>query len=159
MPRRKDRRLGFVMLPRLPALLCIAFAIGGCSFPSLDYMFAKKPQGAVAVLRLDSEPPGAEAQASFGLSCHTPCSLPLGGDGDFVVVFVRAGFLPVTVPISVQVPQDARPDSEFALSPAPRIVPNPVFARLVRAPNYREPVTRPAAPQSPVTSDEDASNK
>jgi hypothetical protein len=143
------------MLPRLAALLCTAVALGGCSFPRLDYMFAKKPQGAVAVLRLDSDPPGAEAQASFGLSCHTPCSLPLGGDGEFVVVFVQAGYLPVTVPISVQVPQDARPDSEFALSPAPRIVPNPVFARLVRAPGYRETATRPQAPQSPVTSDED----
>ena len=146
------------MSPRLAVLLFTAFALGSCSFPRLDYMFAKKPQSAVAVLRLDSDPPGAEAQASFGLSCHTPCSLPLGGDGEFVVVFVRPGYLPVTVPISVQVPQDARPDSELALSPVPRIVPNPVFARLVRAPGYRETTTRAPAPQSPVTSDEDGAN-
>jgi hypothetical protein len=109
-----------------------SLVLGGCWFPSPAYMFAEKPKEAAVMLRLESVPPGAEAQASFGMSCHTPCILPLGGDGDFVVTFVRPGYLPVTVPIAVQVPQERRPDSEIGLRPAPRIVPNPIIARLVR---------------------------
>src|SRR5215217_1897930 len=89
------------------ALLLSASSVllGGCWFPSPFSLFADKPKKAAAMLRLDSDPPGAEAQASFGMSCHTPCILPLGGDGDFVVTFVRPGYLPVTVPIAVQVTQ------------------------------------------------------
>jgi hypothetical protein len=124
------------MTIRIAAVLTgVSLVLGGCWFPSPAYMFADKPKEAAVMLRLESEPPGAEAQASFGMSCHTPCILPLGGDGNFVVTFVRPGYLPVTIPIAVQVPQERRPDSEIGLRPAPRIVPNPIIARLVRDPS------------------------
>src|SRR4051794_20489784 len=128
--------------------------LGACWFPSPDYMFADKPKGAAVMLRLESVPPGAEAQASFGMSCHTPCILPLGGDGDFVITFVRAGYLPVTVPIGAQVPQERRPDPEIGLGrPAPRILPNPVIVRLVRDPSAPVRAARTIRRETPVEAD------
>jgi hypothetical protein len=137
------------------ALMAGSLLLGGCWMPSPAYMFADKPKPAAAMLRLESEPAGAEAQASFGMSCHTPCILPLGGAGKFVVTFVRTGYLPVTVPISVQVPQTRRPDPEITLDrPAPRIVANPVVVRLPRDPNFvsvKRVVARPAKDVAPET--------
>ena len=125
-----------MILRTVSGLTAASLLLGGCWLPSPAYMFVDKPKPAVVMLRLESEPPGAEAQASFGMSCHTPCILPLGGDGEFVVTFVRSGYLPVTVPISVQVPQDREDPEITLLRLAPRIVPNPVVARLPRDPNY-----------------------
>ena len=85
-------------------------------------MFADKPKEAAALLRLESMPPGAEAKASFGMSCHTPCILPMGGGGHFTVTFVRAGYLPQTLPVSVS-----------GFNRPLRVEPNPVVARLVPA--------------------------
>jgi hypothetical protein len=132
-----------------------SLALGGCWFPSPAYMFADKPKQAAVMLRLESTPPGAQAQTSFGMSCHTPCILPLGGDGDFVVTFVRPGYLPVTVPIAVQVPQERRPDSEFGILPTPRIVPNPIIARLVRDPSARVRAAKTIAPEAPADTEAD----
>jgi hypothetical protein len=130
--------------------------LGGCWLPSPTYMFADKPKEAAVMLRLESVPPGAEAQASFGMSCHTPCILPLGGDGDFVVTFVRSGYLPVTVPITAQVPQERRPDSEVSLRrPAPRIVPNPVSVRLVRDPGARVRAAKTIRRETPAETETD----
>lgn len=103
-----------------------ALVLGGCWFPDPAYMFAVKPKEAVAQLRLESVPSGAEARASFGMSCHTPCILPMGGGGEFTVTFVRHGYLPQTVPVWVG----------GVLIPL-TVVPNPVVARLVRDPNVR----------------------
>lgn len=142
------------------ALMAASLLLGGCWMPSPAYMFADKPKEAAVMLRLESEPAGAEAQASFGMSCHTPCILPLGGDGEFVVTFVRPGYLPVTVPISVQVPQTRREDPEISLDrPSPRIVPNPVLVRLVRDPNFvrvKRVAARPAKGGDPAIETEGA---
>jgi hypothetical protein len=146
------------MIRTASALMVGSLLLCGCWMPSPSYMFANKPKEAAVMLRLESEPPGAEAQASFGMSCHTPCILPLGGDGEFVVTFVRAGYLPVTVPISVQVPQTRREDPEIALErPSPRIVPNPVMVRLPRDPNFvavKRVVARSAKGADPISETE-----
>ena len=116
-------------------VLALGLVLGGCWMPDPAYMFADKPRPKTAplLLRLESVPPGAHAQTSFDMSCYTPCSLPMGGDGEFVVTFIRPGYMPMTIPITAYVPMSGREDAEISLDRASgRIAPNPVVAHLVR---------------------------
>jgi hypothetical protein len=103
--------------------------------PSLDFKgaFSAAPTG--GSLDIQSEPPGAEARASTGPTCTTPCSLEVPGSGEFTVSFALAGYKPQTIPVKA-VPGET---SAFSTGPAPvRYEPNPVLALM-------EPVTPPKA--------------
>src|SRR5215217_8429550 len=94
-------------MPTVMVLALAGLVLGGCWMPSPAYMFADKPrpQAAPLLLRLESVPPGAQAQTSFEKSCYTPCTLPMGGDGEFLVTFLRPGYVPMTIPITAYVPE------------------------------------------------------
>jgi hypothetical protein len=82
-------------------------------------------------LRLDSEPPGAEARTSTGQACRTPCVLAVPA-ADQTVTFTLAGFLPQAVPLQVRLPSDPRWDPN-AVAGA-QLTPNPVAVALEPAP-------------------------
>ena len=91
----------------------------------------------------ESEPPGAEAKASNGQTCKTPCALALPTAGPLTVTFTLAGY------------QTASEDIEVIQNTGapPNLRPNPVVVELTPAPPpppARKPARRrPAAKPAP----------
>ena len=52
---------------------------------------------------IETEPPGASATLTNGMSCTTPCSLKVKRRGDFVVTLEREGYEPVTATVTSSV--------------------------------------------------------
>ena len=81
--------------------------------PSLDYFRFSPP---TEVLRVESEPPGADARTTLGEACRTPCELTVASSGDLAVTLALNGYEPMTVPVRAEA--------------AGRLQPNPVYAEL-----------------------------
>ena len=72
---------------RIIAAMAFGLTLANCSMsmPSFDFF---KSGPATDVLRIESEPPGADARTSQGQTCRTPCELTVPTDtsqGRFVV--------------------------------------------------------------------------
>jgi hypothetical protein len=119
-------------MSRVVAVLACGFALAGCSMsmPSLDY-FRSGPVN--ETLRVESEPPGADARTTQGQSCRTPCELSVASGGELGISFALNGYQPTTI----QVRPEIAPTAYGETGPA-RLQPNPVYAEL-------QPI-RPAAP-------------
>lgn len=52
---------------------------------------------------IETDPPGAAATLTNGMSCTTPCSLKVKRRGDFVVTLEREGYEPVTATVTSSV--------------------------------------------------------
>ncbi len=98
-------------------------------------------------LRIESEPPGAEAKTANGQSCHTPCELNVKPGTDLMVTVALNGYQPQTVPL--------RQES----GDTGKLTPNPVYVDLKTIPpvtpkkkkpvaKKRKPATTAAAPAS-----------
>ncbi|WP_210207598.1 translation initiation factor 2 [Rhodoplanes elegans] len=129
----------------LAALMC-----AGC---------ATMVRGTDEQVRFVSEPEGALARLSNGLSCVTPCEMPLPRKFEFSVTFEKSGFEPQTIAVKSEV------GAGGAVAGAGNIIvggvigaladgnsgamldhtPNPVAARLVPAQR-----SAPVTPHSPV---------
>ena len=83
---------------RIAAAAGCGFALAACSFsmPSFDFF---KSTPATEVLRIESEPPGADARTSQGQTCRTPCELTVPTDNELAVTVQMAGFQPQTLPV------------------------------------------------------------
>ena len=83
------------MMYRVLAIIGGAFALAACSstsdWASLDSF---KSGASLDTVSLESEPPGAEAKASNGQSCRTPCALALPADAASSVTFTLNGYQP-----------------------------------------------------------------
>ena len=88
-----------------------------------------------ATIHLNSNPQGADATASLGSGCRTPCSIELSADGPFTVTFTHKGFFPSTIPVEIEPAQPGGSDGKFA--------PDPAFAMLQALP-APEAKTKPA---------------
>jgi hypothetical protein len=120
--------------------LACALALGGCAswMPDLS-------GGPVTVqLRAESDPPGAEARASTGQTCRTPCAMAVPATGNFTVTFSAPGFVAQTVPVQVHGPSDPRSDPNAGYGTD--IEPNPVSVALEPAPPPK-PVRRKPPPR------------
>ncbi len=95
------------------------------SMPSFD-MFKSGPS--TEVLRIELEPPGADARTSQGQTCRTPCELTVPTDNELAVTVQMTGYQPQTLPVRV--------DGKGGDS---RLQPNPVYVEL-----------QPAAPVKPA---------
>jgi hypothetical protein len=95
------------------------------SMPSFDFF---KSTPSTEVLRVESEPPGADARTSQGQTCRTPCELTVPTDGELAVTVEMTGYQPQTLPV--------RPEGRGGDS---RLQPNPVYVEL-----------QPAAPIKPA---------
>jgi hypothetical protein len=144
------------IMSRVIAVMACGFTLAACStsMPSLNFLNSAPPTEA---LRIESDPPGAEAKTSLGQNCRTPCELTVQPGSEFAVTLALNGYQPQTVSV--------RPGaSPQAASGAPRLAPNPVYAELqptVAAPPARKPAkkkkpiataNRPVAGSSPVAS-------
>jgi hypothetical protein len=118
------------------------------SMPSLDFF---QSSAATEVLRIESEPPGADAQNTQGQSCRTPCELTVTAGGEMAISFALNGYQPQTVQIHA--------DSSGG---GARLQPNPVYAELqpLKPPAKQKSAPRkaakktaaaPAAPAVPAT--------
>ena len=96
--------------------------------PSLDFLKSSPQTEALAI---ESEPPGAEAKASTGQSCRTPCQLAVQPGGELSVTLALNGYQPQTVSV-----REAEGTSKLA--------PNPVFVELQpgAAPSARKPAAK-----------------
>ena len=114
-------------ISRVIAALACGFALAACSMsmPSFDFF---KSAPSTEVLRVESEPPGADARTSQGQTCRTPCELTVPTDGELAVTVQMTGYQPQTLPI--------RPEGKGSDS---RLQPNPVYVEL-----------QPAAPVKPA---------
>ena len=93
------------MMYRVIAIVCAGLALAACEsnpdwmktpdwMKAPDWSNAFKMAPATESVRLESEPPGAEAKASNGQSCRTPCALALPSDAASTVTFTLPGYQP-----------------------------------------------------------------
>jgi hypothetical protein len=108
--------------------------VAACSttLSSLDFM---KSAPTTELLRLESDPPGAEARTSLGQSCRTPCELTVAAGNELSVTLTLAGYQPQTVAVLA---------AEGA-----RLAPNPIYAEL--APHSGGPARKPGKRKKPAT--------
>src|SRR5262245_19749421 len=142
-------------MTRVVAVLACGFALAACSMsmPSMDFFKSTPP---TEVLRVESEPPGADARTSQGQSCRTPCELTVQSGGEMSVSFALNGYQPQTV----QVRPDVAPTSYSDSGTGGRLQPNPVYAELqsVKPPAKkkstpaRKQTAQKSAPATAVTS-------
>lgn len=93
------------------------------------------------ILKLESKPPGAEAKLSTGVSCVTPCELPVIPENDVNVSFSLARYQAQ----SVTVRAIAAKQNFIGMESTPaKLEPNPVRAELQAAAPPRKP--RPKRP-------------
>ena len=105
--------------------------------PSMDFFKSTPP---TEVLRVESEPPGADARTSQGQSCRTPCELTVQSGGEMSVSFALTGYQPQTV----QVRPEVAPTSYSDSGSGGRLQPNPVYAELQ---SLKPPAKKKSAPR------------
>jgi hypothetical protein len=105
---------------RIIALMACCGVLSGCSsaLPSLDFF---KSSPTTEALRIESNPPGAEAKTASGQSCRTPCELTVQPGADQSVTLTLNGYQPQTVTLS----QESGDSGKLA--------PNPIVAELKAA--------------------------
>jgi PEGA domain len=101
-------------MSRVIAFVACGFTLAACSasMPSLDFF---KSAPATETLRIESEPPGADARTTQGQTCRTPCELTVQGGGDLSVTVALNGYQPQTVALRSD-------QAEGKLSPNPLYV-------------------------------------
>ena len=158
---------------RVIAIVCAGLALAACEsnadwMKTPDWMkadwkmpdFSKVSFGEPAKedVRVESEPPGAEAKASTGQSCRTPCSLSLPGNAATTVTFSLAGYQAAAEKLELV----SMGDGTSQLRPNPVLVeltPLPPQSKKHVAPKKKttaaKPAPRPAtaaAPPPPMSS-------
>src|SRR5882672_10369101 len=78
-------------ISRVIAAAGCGFALAACSMsmPSFDFF---KSGPTTEVLRIESEPPGADARTSQGQTCRTPCELTVPADAELAVTVQMTGY-------------------------------------------------------------------
>jgi hypothetical protein len=123
-------------ISRIAAAGVCGLTLAACSLsmPSFD-MFKSGPP--TEVLRIESEPPGADARTTQGQTCRTPCELTLTTENELAITVQMAGYQPQTLPIHA----DGKGDS--------RLQPNPLYVELQPAAPVKpeKPATAPRKPK------------
>lgn len=123
---------------RIIVVVAAGLGLAGCSSFSMPDMFKSTPPS--ATIQLESLPAGAEARASSGETCKTPCSLSVVAAENFSVTFSLPKYQPETVP--VQIIRDPS-------GPGVVVDPNPVYAELQPAlPTKKGRAAPKAAPKA-----------
>ena len=125
------------MIHRFLLVIGCAAVLAACSS---DAGFKSGPF--LDTVSLESEPPGADAKASNGQTCRTPCSLALPVDASSSITFTLNGYQPET----------ERLEAITSTGEPPRLRPNPVVVELSPATpsttkkKSTKPAKKPAAP-------------
>jgi hypothetical protein len=150
------------MMSRVIAVMACGLTVAACSsISSLTSLNFLKSSPTTEALRVESEPPGAEAKTSQGQSCRTPCELVVQTGGELSVTLALNGYQPQTVSVRPEGSPTLARDGE---STGSTLAPNPVYVELQPAPvapavkkpavKRKKPVTaavRPAAPPPTTT--------
>jgi hypothetical protein len=127
-------------MSRVIALVACGLTLAACSasmsLPSMDFFKSSPP---TETLRIESEPPGAEAKTSQGQTCRTPCEVKVQAVTGMSVTVALNGYQTQTVTVE---PEGATPAAARELDSTPsvaRLAPNPVYVEL-----------QPAAPVTPT---------
>ena len=125
-------------MSRVIAIVACGLSVAECSasMPSLDFLKSSPQTEALAI---ETEPPGAEAKASTGQSCRTPCQLTVQPGGELSVTLALNGYQPQTVSVRPEVSPQAA---------TPRLAPNPVYAEL--QPATAAPPRKPLKKKKPL---------
>ena len=127
---------------RVIAIAVAGASLAGCSSFSFDSFKSAPP---LVQVQLESVPSGADATASVGPGCKTPCSVAITApDAGFSVTFASPKFDPVTVPVRV-----IRTPGDFLTPATATIDPNPVVAELKPADPPPRPARKPMRPKKP----------
>jgi hypothetical protein len=125
------------MIYRFLAVIGSAAALAACSSDMAGF----KSGPFLDTVNLESEPPGAEAKASNGQTCRTPCSLALPVDASASITFTLNGYQPETEKL----------EAITSTGEPPRLRPNPVVVELSpEAPSTAKKSTKPAT-KKPAT--------
>jgi hypothetical protein len=105
--------------------------------------------GPTTSIRLESEPPGADAKTSLGPSCQTPCSLNVTTTSEFSVTYTLNGYVTQTIAVTPRPPEDIRLGGSRMI----QFDPNPVYAQLELAPPpaKKKPVAKKKPAARPAT--------
>ncbi len=127
---------------RVIAIALAGASLGGCSSMSWD-MFKSAPP--TAQVRLESNPPGADATTSLGQGCKTPCSVSVPApDAPFTVAFALPRHQPTSVPVNL-----IKNPGDFTTPASVTTDPNPVFAELQPAVPAKPVKKKPHRPKKP----------
>jgi len=134
---------------RVIAIVCAGLALAGCE-SNTDWMktpdWMKMPDWSSAsfkwepptqTVRVESEPPGADAKAANGASCKTPCVLSLPGDAANTVTFTLPGYQPDSEKLDLVSMGDG----------TSQLRPNPLLVELTPLPPPPKPVKKKVAPK------------
>jgi hypothetical protein len=129
------------MMYRVLVIAGGALALAACS-SSPDWMsFGGMKSGPMLdTVSFESEPPGAEAKASNGQTCRTPCSLALPVESPLTVTFTLNGYAPESEKLET-IQETGEP---------PRFGPNPIVVELTPAAQQPRAAKKPAA-KKPAT--------
>jgi hypothetical protein len=119
---------------RVIVIAASGLALAACSSAAPNLDFLSSSAAVTTELRLESEPPGAEAKTSQGSACRTPCTLEVNASQQFSVTFALEGYTPQTIDVVPRVPEFTPRDSEVPPPPAVELSPNPAFVQLEPAP-------------------------
>src|SRR5215470_10039405 len=128
------------MIHRFLAVIGSAAALAACSSDMAGF----KSGPFLDTISLESEPPGADAKASNGQTCRTPCSLALPTDASMSITFTLNGYQPETEKL----------EAITSTGEPPRLRPNPVVVELSPATptTAKKPAAKkPAAKKSAST--------
>ncbi len=79
---------------RIIVLGAVALLLGSC---------ASVTRGTTNQVQINSSPPEAQARTSMGHVCITPCTLQFSRKDEFTVLFTKAGFHSVEIPVKTQI--------------------------------------------------------
>jgi hypothetical protein len=131
-------------MTRVAVIIAASLSLAGCSSFSVgDWMPSMSGGGGSIPLRIESDPPGADASTSSGQSCRAPCTITVPAAQGLTVTFALAGYESQTVPV------DLIPGSTGLDFSAPQLSPNPVVASL--QPAAPPPVAKKKSKPKPRT--------
>ena len=147
------------MMYRVIAIICASLALAACEsnpdwMKTPDWMKAPdwsnpfKTGPVTETVRLESEPPGAEAKASNGQTCRTPCALALPGNAENTITFTLPGYQPDSEKLDLV----GMGDGTSQLRPNPLLVeltPLPPQPKVKKPAPRKKTAARPAAKPAP----------
>lgn len=133
------------MMYRVLAIVGGALLLAACSSaPDWMNLSGLKSGPVLDTVSFESEPPGAEAKASNGQTCRTPCALALPIESALTVTFTLNGYQPESEKLET-IQETGEP---------PRFGPNPVVVELTPAASTprstKKPAKKPAARPKPT---------
>jgi len=147
-----------MIMTRMIAVVTCGLGLAACgswapSYPLMPSFEAFQSKPATASLTIESDPPGAEARTSQGMTCRTPCTVTVPAASEFTVSYALNGYTPQTATVRPTTVTTTTYSQEGpALGPVPAFEPNPLFVELKPVgPAPKPPPPKPKKKRPPAT--------